>query len=651
MKGRFAFEFYNSTDRLRTPLIKDGTGFREASWEEAYAYIAARFSEIKEKYGPDALAGISSARCTNEENYLMQKFFRIVIGTNNIDGCARVCHAPTAMGMQWAFGTGAATNSVDDIRKTKCILVIGSNPTAAHPVTGARIRSVVQRGIPLIVIDPIKTELARFAKYHLQNKPGTNVALLNMFARFLADENLIDREFIGARTEGWDSFKQYLDNLNIDELEKICGVDRELVRAAAIEYGTAGPAMEFHGLGVTEHWQGTKSITLISNIAMMTGNIGRPGTGVNPLRGQNNVQGAADMGVQPHQGAGYLPVDDPESIAVYSAYYGKEHPSKPGYRIPEMFAAAQRGDLKGMWIMGEDLLQTDPNTCHVRDSLENLGFLVVQELFMTGTARIADVVLPASSFFEKEGTFTNAERRIQKVVRVVEPLSGTRPDGQIVVEMMNAVGYPQEPYSATGVLKEIAGIVPFFRGVRWEELGDNGKQWPVSEDGSDTRILHVDSFKRGKGKFHVWDFEESSELSQNSQDYPFILTTGRILEHYNSGTMTRRTPNKELVKEDILLVSAEDASEKDIKSGDYVRLFSKRGQIIMKAEVSDTVKSGVLYTTFHFPETSINFLTGNVGDEYTLTPEYKVVAVNFEKSLFGRLAIPGCAAEAAPSKR
>jgi len=458
LKGRFAFEFYNSTDRLRKPLIKDGTGFREVSWEEAYAYIAARFSEIKEKYGPDALAGISSARCTNEENYLMQKFFRIVIGTNNIDGCARVCHAPTAMGMQWAFGTGAATNSVDDIYKTKCILVIGSNPTAAHPVTGARIRSVVQRGIPLIVIDPIKTELARFARYHLQNKPGTNVALLNMFARFLAEENLIDREFIGARTEGWDSFKQYLDNLNIDELEKICGVDRELIRAAAIEYGTAGPAMEFHGLGVTEHWQGTKSITLISNIAMMTGNIGRPGTGVNPLRGQNNVQGAADMGVQPHQGAGYLPVDDPESIAVYTAYYGKEHPSKPGYRIPEMFAASQRGDLKGMWIMGEDLLQTDPNTCHVKDSLENLEFLVVQELFMTGTARIADVVLPASSFFEKEGTFTNAERRIQKVSRVVEPLSGTRPDGQIVVEMMNAMGYTQEPYSAAGELKEIAGI-------------------------------------------------------------------------------------------------------------------------------------------------------------------------------------------------
>jgi len=384
---------------------------------------------------------------------------------------------------------------------------------------------------------------------------------------------------------------------------------------------------------------------------MMTGNIGKPGSGVNPLRGQNNVQGAADMGVQPHQGAGYLPVDDPESITVYTDFYGREHPSKPGYRIPEMFAAAQRGDLKGMWIMGEDLLQTDPNTCHVRDSLKNLEFLVVQELFMTGTARIADVVLPASSFFEKEGTFTNAERRIQKVSRVVEPLTGTKPDGQIVVEMMNAMGYPQDPYSAAAVLKEIAGIVPFFKGVKWEELGDNGKQWPVTEDGSDTRILHVKSFRRGKGKFHIWDFEESSELAQNSHDFPYILTTGRILEHYNSGTMTRRTPNKELVTEDILLVNIEDATEKKIKSGDFVKLYSKRSQTIMKTEVSDIVKPGVLYTTFHFPETSVNYLTGNVGDEYTLTPEYKVVAVNFEKSVYGRLTIPGCIADAAPSER
>ena len=642
VKGRYAFEFYNHPDRIKSPLIRKNGRLEEVSWEEAYAFTAERFKEIKDKFGPDSLAGISSARCTNEENYLMQKFFRIVLGTNNIDGCARVCHAPTAMGMQWGFGTGAATNSMSDLYKTSCILVIGSNSTSAHPVTGTKIRSMAQRGIPLIVIDPLRTNLAKYARYHLQNRPGTNVAVLNMFAWYILKEGLTDKNFIENRTEGWDNFQTYLLNLHIDEMEKICGVDREVVKKAAVEYASAPSAMEFHGLGVTEHWQGTKSITLILNIAMMTGNIGKEGAGINPLRGQNNVQGAADMGVQPHQGAGYLDVQDPVNRLLFKNFYRREHPSRAGYRIPEMFGAAQRGDLKGMWIMGEDLLQTDPNTCHVKSALESLEFLVVQELFMTDTARIADVVFPASSFFEKEGTFTNAERRIQKVQRVVEPLPGTRPDGRIVVEMMNAMGYPQKEYSAENVLKEISGIVPFFKGVRWDELGTNGKQWPVGEDGSDTKILHTESFKRGKGKFHIWAFEESPEIVANSKEYPYILTTGRGLEHYNSGTMTRRTPNKELVTEDILFIHPLDAEVKGIKSGDFVNIFSERGQTNIRAEISDIVKPGVIYTTFHFPEAAINFLTSNVGDEYTLTPEYKVVAVNFNKALFGKLQTAKC---------
>lgn len=641
LKGRFAFEFYNHPDRLKSPMIRKNGKHEVVSWDEAYTYTASRFREIKEKYGADSLAGISSARCTNEENYLMQKFFRISIGTNNIDGCARVCHAPTAMGMQWSFGTGAATNSVSDMYKTDCLLVIGANPVSAHPVIGAGIRSLAQTGIPLIVIDPLRTGLARFAKYHLQNKPGTNVAILNMFARFILDEGRIDDVFIRQRTEGWEDFERYLRKLNISDLENFCGVDRQLVRDAAVEYSTAGAAMEFHGLGVTEHWQGTKAITLISNIAMMTGNIGKEGAGVNPLRGQNNVQGAADMGVQPHQGAGYLAVDNPANIAVYNDFYGNEHPSKPGFRIPEMFAAAQRGELKAMWIMGEDLLQTDPNTCHVKNALDNLDFLVVQELFMTDTARIADVIFPASSFLEKEGTFTNGERRIQRVQRVIDPLPGTRPDGQIVTDMMKLMGSPQEDYSADTVLKEIAGIVPFFKGVRWDELGINGKQWPVSEDGTGTAILHRETFKRGKGKFHIWEFEESPEITANSSEFPYILTTGRILEHYNSGTMTRRTPNNQLVAEDILFIHPDDAKAKGINSGDYVLLISERGQTNIRVEITDVVKTGVLHTTFHFPETAINYLTSNVGDEFTLTPEYKVVAVDFKKSLFGRLQ-PDC---------
>ncbi len=640
LKGRFAFEFWNHPGRLRTPLIKKNGKFEEATWEEAYSYTASRFREIMEKEGPDALAGISSARCTNEENYLMQKFFRVVIGTNNIDGCARVCHAPTAMGMQWSYGTGAATNSVDDLYSTTCILLIGANPTAAHPVTGARIRSVVQRGVPLIVIDPLRIELARFAKYHLQNRPGTNVAVLNMFARYILDEGLVDREFIESRTEGWEEFESFLRAVDIDEMERISGVDRELVRAAAIEYATAEAAMEFHGLGVTEHWQGTKTITVIAAIAMMTGNVGgKPGAGVNPLRGQNNVQGAADMGVQPHQGPGYFTVDNPDNHKLYSDFYAMEFPSKVGYKIPEMFMASQRGDLKAMWIMGEDLLQTDPNTCHVKESLEGLEFLVVQELFMTDTGRLADVIFPASSFFEKEGTFTNAERRIQKVQKVVDPLSGTKPDGQIVVDMMREMGYAQQGYSADVILKEISQIVPFFKGVRWDELGSNGKQWPVLEDGSDTPVLHTGSFKRGLGKFHSWHFEESPEMEENAEKYPFILTTGRILEHYNSGTMTRRTPNSVLVQEDMLYVHPGDAKLKGVATGDYVMVSSARGKINMKVSVSDIVKPGVLYTTFHFPETGLNYITGSVSDQYTMTPEYKVVAADFCLSYYRNMQI------------
>lgn len=642
LKGRFAFEFYKHPDRLTKPLVKRNGSFEETTWDEAYDHIVSRLSDIREKYGPDAIAGISSARCTNEENYLMQKFIRVVIGTNNIDGCSRVCHAPTAMGMQWAYGTGAATNSIDDLYLTGCILLIGANPTAAHPVTGARIRAVAQSGTPLIVMDPLKIELARFAKYHLQNRPGTNVALLNMFARYILDDGKIDTTFIRNRTEGWEAFEEYLRKLDIDELEAICGVDRELVRAAAVEYSTAHAAMEFHGLGVTEHWQGTKAITLIANIAMMTGNIGKEGAGVNPLRGQNNVQGAADMGVQPHQGAGYLPVEDPEINRLYSEFYGKNVPGKTGYRIPEMFKASEKGDLKAMWVIGEDLLQTDPNTCHVRNALQSLEFLVVQELFMTDTARIADVVLPASSFLEKEGTFTNGERRIQRVNRVVDPLPGTKPDGQIITEIMNRMGWRQEEYHPSTALREISRIVPFFKGVRWEELGINGKQWPVNEDGSETLILHKESFKRGKGRFHVWDFEETDELQTYSAEYPYILTTGRILEHYNSGSMTRRTPNGQLVTEDILYINPGDAGKKGISDGDFVSIYSSRGRTVMKSRISDVVKPGVVYTTFHFPEASINYLTSGIADEFTLTPEYKVVAVNFEKSLFGRLSDPGC---------
>jgi formate dehydrogenase major subunit len=631
LKGRYAFKFYNHKDRLRKPLIRTNGHFVEATWDEAYDHIAANLKRIKAEHGGDAVGGISSARCTNEENYLMQKFIRVAFGTNNIDACARVCHSPTAWGMQKAFGTGAATNSVIDLQYTNCILVIGANPTEGHPVTGAKIKQRAMKGVPLIIIDPREIEIVKFAKYHLQLRPGTNVALLDMFAYYIWEAGLVDREFIEKRCENWAEFEAGLRSLDLDELEKIHGVDRNLVRAAALEYANAENAMAFHGLGVTEHTHGSKTIMLIADIAMMTGNIGRRGVGVNPLRGQNNVQGTADMGCQPHQGAGYLQVNDPANHALYEQFYGAKMSDQIGLKIPQMYDAALAGKLKAMWVMGQDLVQTDPNTEHVKKALNSLEFLVVQEIFMSETAKFANVVLPGASFFEKSGTFTNGERRVQRVNEVIPPLAGTKTDGQIVVDIMNRMGIPQPDYTPDGVLAEIARVVPFFKGAVWEKLGDNGKQWPIQEGCIGTEILHTETFKRGLGKFHFFSFKESNEIVQHHGEFPFILTTGRVLEHYNCGTMTRRTGNARIVTEDVLAIHPADAAKKQITTGDLVRIFSARGEVRIHAKVSDEVKPGILYTTFHFPEHLVNVVTSSECDEDTMCPEYKVVAVDVER--------------------
>ena len=452
-----------------------------------------------------------------------------------------------------------------------------------------------------------------------------------MFAHFIIEAGLVDENFVRDRCEEFEGFREKILQLDIDKLERVTGVDRNLVREAAIAYASAPRAMSFHGLGVTEHSQGSQTVMLISNIAMMTGNIGREGVGVNPLRGQNNVQGAADMGVQPHQGAGYLNVTLPEIQDYYERAYGVSVSNEIGYKIPQMFDAAKEKDLKALWIVGEDVVQTDPNSAEVIKALESLEFLVVQEIFMTVTAEYAHVILPAASFLEKSGTFTNAERRVQRVNRVVEPLSGTKPDGQIVVEIMNRMGYTQPDYTPDGVLEEISKVVPFFVGIRWDELGENGKQWPVSQDGVDTQILHQETFKRGKGKFHFFDWHESSEIEENRREYPFILTTGRILEHYNCGTMTRRTGNRDINPEDLLAINPSDARDKGIVMGDKVRMFSARGEVLLRAKVSDEVKPGILWATFHFPEHLVNQITSEEKDEESLCPEYKVSAVDIEK--------------------
>ncbi len=631
IKGRYAFGFYDHPDRLKSPLIKRNGKFEKATWDEAYDLIKSEFNRIIKNSGPDAIAGISSARCTNEENYLFQKMIRAVVGTNSVDCCARICHSPTAWGMQQTFGTGAATNSTEDIYHADLFLVIGANPTNAHPVTGAKIKQQVMKGKKLIVLDPITTELAKLADYHIKLRPGTNVAVLNMMHYFILEANLQKVDFIRDRTEGYENFVKEIKRQDVDALAKVAGVDKELVKKAAIAYATAKNAMEFHGLGVTEHEQGSKTVMLIADLAMITGNIGRPGVGINPLRGQNNVQGAADMGCQPHQGAGYFSVADPKIQEYYTGKYGVTHPTKPGLKIPQMFEAAIDKELKALWIIGEDIVQTDPDSSHVIKAMKSLEFLVVQEIFMSETAKLATVVLPGTTFLEKEGTFTNTERRIQRVNRAAPPLPGTKPDGVIVAEMMQKFGFKQPAYDADQVLAEIADVVPFFKGVTRERLGKLGLQWPVKEDGTDTKILHTEKFTIGKGQFKNFDWKESTELTNNQKEFPLILTTSRALQHYNCGTMTRRTSNVDIMDEDILLMNPKDADTRDIITGDFAQLYSGRGSVNLKVEVTDKTKEGIVFTTFHFPEHMVNMVTGEGKDEETMCAEYKVSAVEVRK--------------------
>ncbi|MEP7195000.1 MAG: formate dehydrogenase subunit alpha [Saprospiraceae bacterium] len=631
LKGRFAFKFYKHPERLQFPMIRKNGELERVSWDEAYDFIVAKLTEIKTKYGPNSIGGISSARCTNEENYLVQKFIRAVIGTNNIDGCARVCHSPTALGMQRTFGTGAATNSVEDLKHTNAIMIIGANPTDGHPVTGSKLRQFAMKGKTCIVIDPRRTEIAKYATHHLQLRPGTNVAVLNMMLYHIIKEDLVAQDFIDTRTEGFQDFKENILKLNIKALEDVSGIRSEEARSAAIAYASAGNAMSFHGLGVTEHYQGTYTVMLIADLAMITGNIGRPGVGVNPLRGQNNVQGMADMGVQPYQGAGYYDITLPEIKQKYSDFYGADIPSDIGLKIPEMYNAAIAGKFKALYVVGEDMAQSDPNTNKVIQALESLELLIVQELFMTETAKYAHVVLPGASFFEKEGTFTNGERRIQKVQKVVEPIGESKADGQITIDLMNRMGYKQADYAAKPLLEEISQIVPFFAGVTWDTLGDNGKQWPVLEDGTDTKILHVNEFKRGKGKFVFKDYVESPEIIEHGEEFPFILTTNRVLEHYNAGTMTRRTGNSDIITEDILMINPEDAYRNDIEEAEKIVIESARGEVKIKVHITDEVKPGILSTTFHFPELMLNIVTSDVSDEIAKCPEYKVVSVRIRK--------------------
>ena len=630
VKGRYAFDYVNHPDRLTRPLIREGSEpgrFREATWEEAVDLIASRFKDLLGSDGPDAVACISSSRGTNEENYLMQKFSRVCLGNNHIDNCARVCHSSTVAGMQEVIGTGAATNSLADIDAARLIMIVGCNPTEGHPVTGAKIKRAARHGTRLIVIDPRKIELARYADVHLQLRPGTNVAVLNGLAHVIIEEGLADERFVAGRTENYEAYRETVASYTPERVEEISGVPAHLLREAARLYASSGASMACHGLGVTEHRTGSYGVMALANLAILTGNIGRPGTGINPLRGQNNVQGSCDVGALPNVLTAYQKPTDPEVRARFEAAWHSPLPQAPGWKIPEMWEAALAGKLHAMWILGYDAAQTDPNTHLVRQALANLDFLVVSDLFMSETARLAHVVLPAAGALEKDGTFTNGERRVQRVRKVVEPPGEARADWEAISAVAAGMDSPLSYSNASEIMDEIAQLTPPMAGISFERLEGKGLQWPVL-DKSDpgTPILHTEVFPRGRARFAPVEYLPPGE--EPDDQYPLVLVTGRVLQHYNAGTMTRRTRLAQVVDRDYLEIHPDDAWRYDLVDGGPVLVRSRRDSVHLTVQVTERVARGTVFTSFHFPENAVNALLSSSSDLITRCPEYKVLAVS-----------------------
>ena len=636
VKGRFGLDFVNSPDRLKKPLIKRNGKFEEVSWYEALSYVAGRLTEIKEKYGPDAIGGFASAKCTNEENYLFQKFMRAVIGTNNVDHCARLCHASTVTGLARAFGSAAMTNTIPDLAlDANVIFVIGSNTTETHPVTSYYIRRAHREGATLIVADPRKIDLAREANIFLQIKPGTDIALIGAMMHVIIREGLWDKEFVKERTLGFEELAASVKDMTPQWAEKITGVSASLIEEAARTYAKADSASIVYAMGITQHAHGVGNVLSLANLAMLTGNVGKPGSGVNPLRGQNNVQGACDMAALPNVFPGYQKVTDPEAVKKFmEAWHVDYLSSKKGLTIVEMVHGVKEGKIKALYIMGENPVLSDPNTDEVIENLKALEFLVVQDIFMTETAELADVVLPAASSLEKEGTFTNSDRRIQRVRKAFEPVGSSKPDWVIIQELTRYMGYHMHYSSPSEIMEEIRRVAPIYGGVTYERL-EKGEilHWPV-RDLSDpgTPILHVGKFAHpdGKGRFHAVPYQGPWE--EPDEEYPFIMTTGRVLEHFHTGTMTRRVRAlNDLKHKPFVQINPEDAKKLGIKDGDKVRVSSRRGSVEVYAWITDVVPRGVVFMSFHFKEAPANRLTPDVLDPYAKIPEYKVSAVKIEK--------------------
>ncbi len=641
VKGRFAYGYATHRDRILTPMIraKVSDPWREVSWEEAINHTASEFKRIQATYGKRSIGGITSSRCTNEETYLVQKLIRGGFGNNNVDTCARVCHSPTGYGLKTAFGTSAGTQDFDSVEDSDVILVIGANPTDGHPVFGSRMKKRLRQGAKLIVMDPRRIDLVRTphvaADYHLALQPGTNVAVLTALAHVIVTEGLVDEAFVRERCDmeefqDWAAFVSEQRN-SPEEVAKLSGVPAELIRAAARLYATGGNAAIYYGLGVTEHSQGSTTVLAIANLALATGNLGRPGVGVNPLRGQNNVQGACDMGSFPHEFAGYRHVSDNAARAIYESLWGVPLDNEPGLRIPNMLDSAVEGTFKGIYIQGEDILQSDPDTHHVAAGLAAMECVVVQDLFLNETANYAHVFLPGSTFLEKDGTFTNAERRIQRVRKVMSPKNGLG-DWEITMALAKALNFPMTYAHPSEIMDEIAHTTPSFAGVSYARLDEAGSvQWPCNEAHPDgTPVMHIGGFASGKGKFVITEYVPTDE--RTGPRFPLLLTTGRILSHYNVGAQTRRTENVAWHQEDRLEIHPHDAEQRGVRDGDWVKLHSRAGETTLRALVTDRVAPGVVYTTFHHPNTQANVVTTDFSDWATNCPEFKVTAVQISRS-------------------
>jgi formate dehydrogenase alpha subunit len=632
VKGRFGNDYIHRDDRLTTPLIRKNGKLEPASWEDALQLISNRFKEIKKENGSDSLAVLSSAKCTNEENFLLMKFARAVLGTNNVDHCARLCHSSTIAGLGQAFGSGAMTNSIGEISDASAIYLTGSNTTENHPIIALEIKkAVTKNGAKLIVADPREIELTKYATLWLRQKPGTDVALFNGLMNVIISEGLEDKSFIEERTENYEELKKTVLKYTPELVEKITGVSADDIRKAARIYAIAPSTALIYSMGITQHTTGTDNVLSTANIAMLTGNVGKESAGVNPLRGQSNVQGACDLGALPDVYSGYQKVVDPQVKEKFSKAWGADLPDKVGLTVVEILNTACEGKIKGIFIMAENPAMSDPDLNHAREALKKTDFLVVSDIFMTETAELADVVLPGVSFAEKDGTITNTERRVQRIRKAIEPIGEAKPEWQMICELAQKMGYQMTYDSPAEIMEEIATLTPIYGGMFYPRLEKDGLQWPcLDANHPGTKYLHKGKFTRGKGKFFAVEFKEAAELPD--EEYPLIFTTGRVLYHFHTGTVTRRSKGlSEIYPEALVEISPKDARELAIEDGEMIEVVSRRGKIKAKAQVTEKSNQGVVFMSFHFHEAAANLLTNVALDPVSKIPEYKVCAVNIKK--------------------